>query len=345
MIRPGRVRLAGTLVVGILCACDEPTVATRRAVLTDAHADVRPQASPPTWTTTVLGALPGNNFSIAYDISDNGTVVGHSQATSSAVLPFYWTQAGGMKQLALPISASAGEARAISDNGAYVTGMVKLADGRKVPARWRWSDGNSLVALIGCHSDRGYSGSGWGVNNAGTVVGASNGAAWSWPVGSSCGSPIIIQGKAMSHAYGINDLGTIAGVGWSPRRGYVKTASLAAQLQPGPGDSETWAHAVSDANEVVGTTNTTGAFGAPAYWNASAGPPALVLAPNNWLYGFVAVSDKGRIVWSTFTGGVSRRGTTTWALNMFPNGVNACGDIAGMSNLGVAVRMKKLVCD
>ncbi|MGQ0641874.1 MAG: hypothetical protein ACT4P6_14080 [Gemmatimonadaceae bacterium] len=71
----------------------------------------------------------------------------------------------------------------------------------------------------------------------------------------------------------------------------------------------------------------------------------MVLAPSNWLYGIVAVSDKGRIVWSTQTGGMSRKGTTTWALNIFPHGVNTCGDIVGMSTTRVAVRMKKLVCD
>jgi probable HAF family extracellular repeat protein len=324
-----------------------PTVATRRAVLPDAPAaDVRSQGSPQTWTTTVLGTLPGHVFSIAYDISDNGTVVGYSQSSTSGLLPFYWTQAGGMKQLAVPIHASEGVARAISDNGAYVTGEVKLGDGRLVPARWRWSGGKSVVALIGCHSGRGYSGSGLGVNNAGTVVGSANSAAWSWPLGSSCGSPITIQGTPMSHAYGINDLGTIVGAGWSPRRGFVKTVSLAAQLQPSPGDGAAWAHAVNDANEVVGRSNTgtSGAHGAPVYWNAGAGPPALVLAPSFFLYGFVQLSDKGRIVWQTATGGMSRKGTTTWALSIWPNGVNACGDIVGMSTNG-AVRMKKLACD
>lgn len=345
MMRSGRVQLAGTLVVGILSACDEPTVATRRAVLSDAHADIRPQASPPTWTTTVLGALPGNTFSIAYDISDTGIVVGQSQQSSSVLLPFYWTQAGGMKQLAVPIHATSAVARAISDNGAYVTGAVTLGDGRKVPARWRWSGGNSVVTLIGCASGRGYSGSGWGVNNAGTVVGASNGAAWSWLLGSSCSSPIVVDGTTMSDANGINNLGLIVGRGWSPKRGYVYAGSLNYPLLPASGDNESWAHAVSNANLVVGTSSVSSGFGAPVYWTASGVPPALVLAPSSWLYGFVAVSDKGRIVWSTQTGGASRRGTTTWVLPIYPNGVNACGDIAGMSNLGVAVRMKKLVCD
>lgn len=345
MSRTGRVRLAGTFVAVIFTACDEPTVATRRISLPGADAaDVRAQGSGPTWNTTVLGTLPGNAFSIAYDISDTGIVVGQSQGGSAPILPFYWTQAGGMKQLALPIHASAGVARAISDNGAYVTGSVLLGDGRVVPARWRWSAGNSVVALIGCHSAPGYSGSGWGVNNVGTVVGASNGAAWKWIVGSSCGSPIVIDGVAMSHANGINNLALVVGRGGSPKRGYVYTGSNDAFLLPASGDSESWAHAVNNAHLIVGTSTVSSGFGAPVYWTASGAPPALVLAPSNWLYGFVAVNDKGRIVWSTSTGGMSRKGTTTWALSIWPNGVNLCGDIAGYSNSG-AVRMKKLVCD
>ncbi|MGQ0641872.1 MAG: hypothetical protein ACT4P6_14070 [Gemmatimonadaceae bacterium] len=351
MMRPGSVRRGGALLVVILSACDEPTAATRRAVLSDAYtADVGPQGSPPTWTTTALGTLPGTNFSIAHDVSDNGVVVG--QSYSPGQLPFYWTQAGGMKQLALPLSASAGVATATSDNGAYLTGAVILGSGKTVPARWGWSrGGSSVVTLIGCHSASGYGGSGWGVNNAGTVVGSSNSAAWSWPLGSSCGSPIVVQDKTMVDAYGINDLGTIVGAGWieiggwSFKRGFLKTVSIGAYLQPAPGHSESWAHAVNDANEVVGASNASSSFGAPVYWNASAGPPALVLAPNASLYGRVAISDKGRIVWQTATGGMSRKGTTTWALNIFPHGVNTCGDIVGMSTTSVAVRMKKLVCD
>ncbi|MGQ0641877.1 MAG: hypothetical protein ACT4P6_14095 [Gemmatimonadaceae bacterium] len=334
----------------VLSACGEPTVASRRAVLSDAHtAVVGPQASPPTWTTTVLGALPGNNFSIAYDISDTGIVVGQSQQSSSVLLPFYWIQAGGMKQLAVPIHATSAVARAISDNGAYITGSVTLGDGRKVPARWRWSGGNSVVTLIGCASSSGYSGSGWGVNDVGTVVGASNGAAWRWLFGSNCSSPIVIDGVTMSDANGINNLGLIVGRGWSPRRGYIYAGSpqLNKQFLPASGHSESWAHAISDAHPklTVGTSSVSSGFGSPVYWNASGVPPALVLAPSNWLYGFVAVSDKWRIVWSTQTGGMSRKGTTTWALNIFPHGVNACGDIVGKSTNAVAVLMKKLVCD
>jgi hypothetical protein len=345
MSRTGRVRLASALVAVIFTACDEPTVATRRISLPAADAaDVRAQGSGPTWTTTVLGTLPGSAFSIAYDISDTGIVVGQSQGGSAPILPFYWTQAGGMKQLALPIHASAGVARAISDNGAYVTGSVRLGDGRVVPARWRWSGGNSVVALIGCHTAAGYSGSGWGVNNVGTVAGASNGAAWKWLVGSSCGSPIVINGVVMSDANGINNLALVVGRGGSPKRGYVYAESPDIFLPPAEGDSESWGHAVNNAHMIVGTSSVSSGFGAPVYWTASNAPPAAVLAPSNWLYGFVAVSDKGRIVWSTQSGGMSRKGTTTWALSIWPNGVNACGDIAGYSNSG-AVRLKKLVCD
>ena len=343
MIRPGRVRRAGTLVVVILSACDEPTVATRRAVLPNADAaDVRAQGSPPTWTTTILGTLPGHLNSIAYDISDNGIVVGQSSGPN---LPFYWTQSGGMVQLYLPSSAIEGVARAISDNGAFVTGWVKLVDGQKVPVRWRWSGRTSVIDLIGCRSGPGYSGSGWGVNNVGTVVGSSNGAAWLWLLGSSCGSPVVVAGTTMSDANGINNSGLIVGRGWSPKRGFVYAGIVSAPLQPASGDSESWAHAISNANLVVGTSSTSGGFGSPVYWTASGVPPALVLAPSNWLFGFVAVSDKSRIVWQTATGGMSRKGTTTWALAIWPHGVNACGDIVGQNTNGVAVRMEKLVCD
>src|SRR5688572_16986772 len=91
----------GSVILAI-ASCSEPTETALPAPLrVQPAAEVRAQQGPPTWTTKALGALPGNNFSIAYDISDTGIVVGQSHGGSAPVLPFFWTKAGGMKQLAL----------------------------------------------------------------------------------------------------------------------------------------------------------------------------------------------------------------------------------------------------
>lgn len=354
-MKVGRLRWIGRTLQRALCgsvilavaACSEPTESTLPAALNiPPAAEVHAQQGPsPTWTKIVLGPLPGSTFSVARDISDNGVVVGES--TSPGQLPFYWSQAGGMKQLAVPIHAIKGVAQAISDNGAYATGHVELGDGRKVPVRWRWSLGVSIVTLIGCHSDPGFDGTGHGVNNAGTVVGSTNGAAWSWALGTSCSSPVVVQGITMTSALDINDLGTIVGLGWSPYRGFIKTSSYSAQLQPRPGHYSSSADAVDDANLVAGRSLIVNGVDSTVYWTGTQGPPALVLGPNNNL-SRVSVSDKGRYVWSVTTNGLyagmSRKGTTTWALSIWPNGVNACGDIVGSEN-GLAVLMKKVVCD
>ena len=232
-------------------------------------------------------------------------------------------------------------------NGAYATGHVELGDGRIVPVRWKWSLGVSIVTLIGCHSAPGFNGTGHAVNNAGTVVGSTNGAAWSWALGTSCSSPVVVQGITMKGALDINDLGTIVGYGWSPYRGFIKTTSYSAQLQPRPGHYSSIADAVDDANLVAGRSLIVNGVDSTVYWTGTQGPPALVLGPNNNM-SYVSLSDKGRFAWSVTTSGattgMSRKGTTTWALSIWTHGVNGCGDIVGSEN-GLAVLMKKVVCD
>ncbi|MGQ0648444.1 MAG: hypothetical protein ACT4P7_12835 [Gemmatimonadaceae bacterium] len=328
-------------------SCADP-IASERLERRIEPSAARVQWSPPTWTTTILGTLPGKSNSVAHDISDNGVIVGEATTSTGALpLPFRGTQAAGLVALPMPggvAGAVQGRALAISDNGLYIAGNAKLSDGRTTPLRWTLGSVVTFT-MIGCplSSDYWEGGTGWGVNNAGTVVGSSAGGAWSWTLGTTCPSPVDVVGTTMSYALDINDIGTIVGFGFTPSAGFFKSISFAKPLSPLPGHQEASAHAVDDANGVVGRSDGPGPVYTAVYWNTSLAAP-IPLGPAEPV-AYLAMSDQGRIVWPTTTGGMTLRGTTTHALAISPRGVNKCGDIVGASRRGLAVLMKKTTCD
>jgi uncharacterized membrane protein len=289
----------------------------------------------------VVGTLPGNTHSQGWDVSDNGIVVGETVTlpNGTAVKPFYWSQAAGIRQLPLPVGATAGRAYAISDNGLYATGSVTHTGGLTVPVRWSIA-GPTVTILQRCGGS--LIGTGTAVNDAGVVVGNTGSVAASWASARSCQSSIVVQGTMMTQARGINDLGTVVGLGFQPIRGFYQSSTLAGKLLPLTGDSWSEGHAVNDVHLVVGRSWRSGVYTAVSWSNL--GQPTVVLGTLHSA-GNVAISDQGRAVWGTPSGtALTRKGTNTVGLNLFPRGINACGDIAGTES-GLAVLYKKRYCD
>lgn len=330
-------------------ACSEPPTALPSpytappSALTPLANEVHQQAT--TWTKQILPVLYGKTGARANDISDNGIVVGESMTLPYGTdeRPAYWTPDGRIHALQAK-SATTGFATAISDNGIFVVGYTRVASYQQA-VRWTLAVSNPpAVQLQTC----GLKGDpiATGVNNAGVVVGAIGLTAVSWKTISSCPTPIVVAGKTMTIARGINDVSTKVGLGhwnaWSPRgfvQGYLNTA-----LAPLSGHAWTDAHAVNDANVVVGKSWYPGGSSWTAvYWGSgSNGPVALGYMSNA---ARVAISDKGRFVWGTqYNKGMTKIGIFSAALTAIPLGVNVCGDIVGLEN-GQAVRYKKTVCD
>ncbi len=64
-----------------------------------------------------VGALPGFNGALTFDVSNAGHVVGSSMLNQGSGLPFIWTQANGIQPIPLPIGTSQGSARGVNSNG------------------------------------------------------------------------------------------------------------------------------------------------------------------------------------------------------------------------------------
>lgn len=125
-----------------------------------------------TGIATTVGALPGRNGAICFDVSNAGHVVGSSMLNQGSGSPFVWTAAGGMTEIPLPAGASSGIARGVNDDG-WVVGIASSAFA--VPFLY---DGVSTYAL----SDLLPAGSGWdlatttsasamGISDTGIIVG------------------------------------------------------------------------------------------------------------------------------------------------------------------------------
>jgi probable HAF family extracellular repeat protein len=152
------------------------------------------------WTIQDLGALPGDTYSFAHDVNDEGDVVGSSSTgASGASRGFLWTAATGM----LPLSSLGGETYALAiNNGGDVAGLSTDASGNRHAVRWRSATNwtlEDLGTLGGCCSE------GYGITGAGDVVGVSN---VSQRLSGS-------QHAFLANAAGMMDIGALRGDSWA----------------------------------------------------------------------------------------------------------------------------------
>ncbi|MBN8643718.1 MAG: hypothetical protein J0L61_00565 [Planctomycetes bacterium] len=68
-------------------------------------------------TMVEVGALPGANGALAFDISPAGHVAGSSMLNQGSGLPFVWTSSSGMTAIPLPVGTSQGSARGVNSDG------------------------------------------------------------------------------------------------------------------------------------------------------------------------------------------------------------------------------------
>ena len=68
-------------------------------------------------TAFEVGALPGMNGALAFDVSNAGHVVGSSMLNQGSGMPFIWTGGGGMQAIPLPVGTSQGSARGVNSAG------------------------------------------------------------------------------------------------------------------------------------------------------------------------------------------------------------------------------------
>jgi hypothetical protein len=77
-------------------------------------------------TATEVGALPGMNGAIAFDVSEDGRVVGTSSLNQGAGMPFIWDSVNGIQPIPLPPGTSSAIARGVNSNG-WVVGIGSSA--------------------------------------------------------------------------------------------------------------------------------------------------------------------------------------------------------------------------
>lgn len=160
-----------------------------------------------------LGVLdPGQPTSLAAAVSQDGQVVVGAVKTPQHMLPFRWTQAGGMVVLPLFGVDTYGQAWAVSGDGQTVVGGADVAWNRH--EAWMWTEQTGTVSLT-----PGMSGFASAITPNGRVV-VGGGRYWTEATGWVWLGPVPFNGTAFAQA--INTDGSVI-VG-----GYIR---------PGPGDS------------------------------------------------------------------------------------------------------------
>ncbi len=119
-----------------------------------------------------VGALPNANGAIAFDVSNNGHVVGSSMQNQGSGRPFIWTQANGMTEIPLPTGTSQGSARGVNSNG-WAVGTASSAFA--IPFLYDGTNTYRLQDLIPANSgwdlSMNTSSSGQAISDDGIIIG------------------------------------------------------------------------------------------------------------------------------------------------------------------------------
>ncbi|HPF35300.1 MAG TPA: FlgD immunoglobulin-like domain containing protein [Candidatus Krumholzibacteria bacterium] len=119
-----------------------------------------------------VGALPGRNGALCFDVSDAGHVTGGSMLNQGDSTPFLWTATGGMVEIPLPLGATSGSGRGVNDDGWVVGNAGGLY---AVPFLWDGQDTYRIQDLLppgsGWDLATNTSSSALGISDAGMIVG------------------------------------------------------------------------------------------------------------------------------------------------------------------------------
>lgn len=123
-------------------------------------------------TAIDIGALPGANGALSFDVSNAGHVVGASMMNQGSGMPFIWTQAGGMTAIPLPTGTTQGSARGVNSSG-WAVGTASSAFA--IPFLYDGTDTYRLQDLIpagtGWDLSTNTSSSALGISESHTIIG------------------------------------------------------------------------------------------------------------------------------------------------------------------------------
>jgi len=259
-----------------------------------------------TYRVTDLGHLSSvGNDAFAFDINNDGAVVGWSGYNVGPSEAFVWTKPGGMVGLGwLTDGLRNSVAEAVSGNG-YIAGSAQVALGTHA-FLWTVDHGIQDLGTLGGANSYAH-----GVNSFGHVVGQGYDASqrpravvWTTPNDIRALAPSS-DGLFPHDAYSINDRGEVVGYGFVGfgEHAFIWTSANGTHdlgdLQSGFGQSK--ARALNEAGEVVGDASifdpNTG-FGSQAFiWSIDLGMRALgdLDGGENFSRAY-GVNDHGRVV-------------------------------------------------
>lgn len=300
---------AGGTVVGLSGTASREVRAVRWSVSTDNGA---------VSAATELRPLPGNGYSAAYAVNDNGVVAGESGDDGDDVIVAVLWPAGATAASRLP-ALGAGNSAAYCINGAgRIAGEAAVDGGQTVPVYWSSPSATPVpLALL----PGGATGSAYFIGDQGVIVGESetgsgalHAVRWKVDPGTGiAGAPAdlgTLSGHVRSVAMGVNRDGVIVGesesaggevhsIAW--RESAIPGSFAATDLgRDGVGSS---AAAINDDSRIVGWSGDSDGIALNALWHALASPADSVntgfagagraLAINRPGYVVGAKADKG----------------------------------------------------
>ena len=217
-----------------------------------------------------LGVLADGDYSSATGINDAGEIVGASN-TGRAILPFIWTEKGGLRRLPLLPGDSCGQAVAINKYG-HVVCYSSGPSGSRAFLWTRKTGLRSLGGLPGGNHSRAHD-----INDFDEVAGVSTSSegehAVLWTKSGGVRDLGTLPGDSSSEAMAINNAGDVVGYSKGPRemRAFVWTKGGGMEeLGILPGGSSSRALDINDSGVVVG--NSTSSSGDHAFvWQKQTG--------------------------------------------------------------------------
>ena len=255
---------------------------------------------------TDLGTLGGTR-SVAYGINDGGTIVGDADLTNGFYHACMWSNGviSDLGTLGGPTSMAFG-----INNAGTIVGVSDLANDKSHAFIWS----NGTMTDLGTLPGDGWS-MAMAINSSGVIVGESNpyGYTDSYARAFSYSNGVMTDlgwsGYA-SHAYGINDAGSIVGKGVKPGfgyRGFVTIGGVINEL-----DSLLTASGINHNGTIVGSGGA-GSYPHPSRYGSGffrdlySYVTNIGIAGNNHSYA-VAVNDTGTIVGYGYTSAQQVRG-------------------------------------
>ena len=201
-----------------------------------------------------LGALWDGDYSSASGINDAGEVVGVSN-TGRGILPFVWTETGGLRGIPLLPGDRCGRANGINKHG-HVVGYSSGANGAKAFLWTRKTGVRDLAVLPGTNSSTACD-----VNNsdeaAGVCASAARKRAVLWTRTGNVSDLGVLPGDWESEAAAINNAGDVVGYSKGPAgmHAFLWTKATGIQdLGVLPGGNSSRALAINDLGEIVGSS-------------------------------------------------------------------------------------------